>query len=303
MKFVIHIAVAGSLFMGLSACVPDTRADSEVVTDIQNEATAQTLHAPQLEKLWLLEGFDAPEGVAAASDGNLFISNVTGEGTDRDGTGFVSIITRAGEMVEARWAEGLNGPKGMAVKDGVLYVSDIDRVARFNIETRQRLNDIPIEGAVFLNDASVWQGNVYVADSGTGTIHRIVGDDAEILMSSEELDGVNGLLGNGDYMLVSTMSAGELHAYSQDGKLDRLCTGMTNADGIGVVPGGFLVSSWPGQIWFCDATSGETTELLNTVATEIYQNDLTVFGDLVIVPNWQPGTVTAYRVINAQALD
>lgn len=29
----------------------------------------------------------------------------------------------------------------------------------------------------------------------------------------------------------------------------------------------------------------------------IHQNDLTRIGDLIVVPNWQPGTVTASRIV------
>ena len=37
--------------------------------------------------------------------------------------------------------------------------------------------------------------------------------------------------------------------------------------------------------------------------TPILQNDLKIFGDTVIVPNWQPGTVTAWRVVRSDRVD
>ena len=78
--------------------------------------------------------------------------------------------------------------------------------------------------------------------------------------------------------------------------LTEIATGMENADGIAVLDdGSYLVSSWPGQIWYVTA-SGEITELHDTQEDTIYQNDLTRVGDMIIVPNWQPGTVTAWRL-------
>jgi hypothetical protein len=36
--------------------------------------------------------------------------------------------------------------------------------------------------------------------------------------------------------------------------------------------------------------------MIDTKADGILQNDLSVFGDVVIVPNWEPGTVTAWKI-------
>lgn len=301
MRHLLIGSVAAAATISLAACAP---ASEPTIDEISQQAVEDTANpvpvVPSLDVVWTIDGFESPEGVARAPDGSLFISNVTGEGAVKDGTGYVSRISMAGEVIDQKWVEGLNGPKGMAVLDGVLYVSDIDEVARFDIETGEALGVLPVEGAGFLNDATVWNDVVHVSDSRTGTIHRVVGTDVETVIRSEELGGVNGLLGQGDHMLVSTMDGGALLALNGDGKLDTLCEGMENADGIGpVAGGGYLVSSWPGQIWYCDGDTGAETELLNTVDDTIFQNDLTVFGDTVIVPNWQPGTVTAYRVTPA----
>ncbi len=97
-------------------------------------------------------------------------------------------------------------------------------------------------------------------------------------------------------MFVSTMSGGYLFEATVAGGWREIASGMTDADGIGVLPGGgWLVSSWPGEIHHVSA-DGAVTSVLNTREAGILQNDLTLFGDLVIVPNWEPGTVTAWRV-------
>ncbi len=262
----------------------------------QADPLAQSYSVPALEKLWVRDGFSAPEGVAAAPAGGYFISNVSGEGGDKDGEGWVSRISEAGDVLEARFVDGMNAPKGMAVLNDVLYVSDIDTVRRFALPGGEALGDIPIDGARFLNDATAWNGAVYVSDSSTGRIHRINGDDASVWLEGDELDGVNGLLGDGARLLITTMDAGALHQAGADGTLTKIAGGMPDGDGVGLPPrGGYLVSAWRGDIFFV-SDDGDVVKLVDTREEGVLQNDLSVFGDIVIVPNWRPGSVTAWRI-------
>ncbi len=251
---------------------------------------------PSLEQIWIAEGFADPEGAALAPDGSYFISNVAGGGSDKDGEGWISKLAADGQVLEARWAEGLDAPKGMVVRDDVLYVTDIDRVRTYDVRTGASQRDYEIEGAQFLNDATVWNGAVLVSDSRTGTIHHLGATGFDVwTQDSDLLAGVNGLLGDGDRLLVTTMSAGLLLEYRADGSYRTIAAGMTDADGVGVVPGGYLVSGWRGDIFFV-ADEGEVAQLLDSRADGVLQNDLSVFGDQIIVPNWRPGTVTAWRL-------
>lgn len=252
---------------------------------------------PRLEPLWIAEGFSAPEGVAMAPDGAYFISNVAGGDSDKDGAGWISKLSADGELLVERWVEGLDAPKGMAVGRGVLYVADVDQVRTYDASSGAAGAAIAIEGAKFLNDATEWRGEIYVSDSSTARIWRLTGDGPVLWREGPELSGVNGLLGGNDNLFVSTMASGSLYEATADGGWREIADGMADADGIGVVPsGGWLVSSWPGEIHYV-AGDGTTTSLLNTREKGTLQNDLTMFGDTVIVPNWEPGTVTAWRFV------
>lgn len=261
-------------------------------------AAAFAQEAPvSLEVRWVSEGFSAPEGVAAAPQGGYFISNVAGEARAIDGVGWISLIEADGTVSEARWAEGLDAPKGMAVHEGVLYVADVTQVRRFDIATRGALAPLPAAGASFLNDMTVWNGQVLVSDSAGARIYRLSDGAFSAWVADEErLAGVNGLLADGERLLVSTMDSGSLLALDGNGDWQEIADGMKNADGIGRLPDGYLVSSWPGQIHYVNE-SGDRWTLLDTREAEVLQNDLSVFGDLVIVPNWKPGTVTAWHVV------
>ena len=274
-----------------AACEND--AAPQITPDKKPEATP-----PRLEFLWRADGFSAPEGVAAAPGGGYFISNVGGEETNGDG--YISKIGDDGSVLAERFIDGLDGPKGMAVHEGILLVADQTIVRFYDASTGESLDAAEIEGARFLNDATVWQDDVFVSDSGTGRIWRFTGTSIDLWREGEELDGVNGLTGAGDAMLISTMTRGSLFEAKGDGGWREIAKGMTDADGIGVVPdaagGGYLVSSWPGDIHYV-AADGAVTKILDTRAEGILQNDLTIFGDIVIVPNWEPGTVTAWRIV------
>jgi hypothetical protein len=254
--------------------------------------------SPTLEREWLTQGFSNPEGVALAPDGALFISNVQGEADARDGEGFISRVSTSGDILALKFIEGLDAPKGMAVHEGRLYVADIDTVRIFDAASGEALEAAPIEGARFLNDITVWQNDIFVSDSGAGRIWRLTGSSIELWREGEELAGVNGLNGVGDRMLISTMDSGSLFEATDAGGWRTIASGMANADGVGPIkekPGGYLVSSWPGKIYHV-SEKGAVTTLLDTMADKIFQNDLTIIDGLVLVPNWEPGTVTAWRV-------
>jgi hypothetical protein len=281
-----------ALFLSAPMLLACSGPDASEPTDPQTQSAT----VPALEQLWVRDGFSGPEGVAAAPNGGYFISNVAGEGDAKDGEGWVAHISEAGDILEERFVDAMNAPKGMAVLDDVLYVSDIDTVRRFQLPGGEALSDIPIDGAKFLNDATAWNGAVYVSDSGMSRVHRIDGEDASVWLESDALAGVNGLLGDGARLLITTMDAGALYAASADATLTTIADGMTDGDGVGVLAGGgYLVSAWRGDIFFV-SDEGDVVKILDTRDEGVLQNDLGVFGDLVIVPNWRPGTVTAWRV-------
>lgn len=278
------ICVAALLAAGCSADNGNLAADAE---------------APALAALWTAEGFSAPEGAAQAPNGGYFISNVAGEGGGKDGEGWISLISADGQMVTERFAEGLDAPKGMAVLDGVLYAADIDRVRMIDAESGARQGEIVIDGAQFLNDATVWNGAVYVSDSLANAIVKIENGAASVWLRDDRLARVNGVLGAGDKLYIVTMETGSLYEADADGAMTEIASGMTPADGVGLVPaGGWLVSTVPGEIFYV-SPGGEAKRLVDTREQGVNQNDLNVYDDIVIVPNWRPGTVTAWRISDA----
>ena len=281
----------------LAACggqTPEETAELEVVAE---EVEADIANARSLELLWMASGFEQPEGAALAPDGSYFISNIgPGDSSALDGNGYISKLNTDGTVAAAKFAEGMHAPAGLAVHEGVLYAADRDGVAMFDAATGEAKGKVAMAGVGFLNDMTVWKGDVLVSDSGTATIHKVTPEGASVLAANPDWEGINGILGAGEQLLITTMTKGDLIAMQAPGAETVIATGMKDADGVGLVPGGgYLVSSWPGEIHHV-GEDGVVTLLVDTKADKILQNDLNVYGDVVIVPNWEPGTVTAWKI-------
>ena len=291
--------VPALMMLALAGCGKPASEKAAQPDPAAEQAEAADTGERSLEMIWMASGYEQPEGAALAPDGGYFISNIgPGDPADLDGNGHISKLNADGSVAAAKFAEGLDAPAGLAVHEGVLYAADRDGVAMFDASTGAPGGKVLIEGAGFLNDMTVWKGDVLVSDSGTATIHKITPEGASVFATNAAWDGINGILGDGDRLLIATMTEGKLIGLDSASAETLIAAGMKDADGIGLIPGGgYLVSSWPGEIHHV-SPGGVVSLLMDTKADGILQNDLSVFGDVVIVPNWEPGTVTAWKITN-----
>ncbi len=166
---------------------------------------AQWTVAQDLKKVWEVTGLEAPESVVQYG-GNFYVSNVSGQPAEKNGNGFLSKIGPDGSIVELKWLNGFNAPKGLGVFKNHLYVADIDRVAVVNLDEAKIEKWYSAEGATFLNDIEIdAEGTVYITDTfGGNAIYQIKDDAIGILIKDERLDYPNGLKLVGDLLYVST---------------------------------------------------------------------------------------------------
>ena len=73
-----------------------------------------------------------------------------------------------------------------------------------------------------------------------------------------------------------------------------LAEGLASADGVAAFGSGHLVSSWRGQLFF--VAGGVVTPLLDTREAGILLNDFALIDDMLVMPNFEPSTLTAYRL-------
>jgi DNA-binding beta-propeller fold protein YncE len=255
--------------------------------------------------VWTLTGLASPESVALGPDGRtLYVANVGGEGEAKDGNGFISRVSTNGKMLQRQWVTGLDAPKGAAVAGGKLYVSDIDRLVEIDIAAGKVTARYPAPGATFLNDVAVApDGAVLVADSGTGRIFALAKGAMSVWSAAPELKSVNGLLAEPGRLVVTTME-GKLLAIDYPARgVKVLASGLGQADGVSPGDGDtYFVSEWPGRLFRVTA-DGRTQVLMDTRAKGAYINDFIRVGDLLIVPSWKPGSLSAYRVMSWMLTD
>ncbi len=156
-------------------------------------------------KLWETAGFKNPESAHFDSGtGILYVSNVNGEATAKDGNGFISKVTPDGKVVALEWVTGLDAPKGLAHAGGKLYAADIDKLVEIDIASGKVSNTYAAKDAKFLNDVAADEsGNIYVSDMATNTIWRLSGGAFDVFLKDDKLQSPNGLLVEGDTLLVA----------------------------------------------------------------------------------------------------
>jgi sugar lactone lactonase YvrE len=145
-----------------------------------------------------------------AASGAVFVSNINGGVTDKDGNGYISRLTADGRVVNAKWVTGLNGPKGLRSAGGTLWAADIDEVVGIEIASGRIMSHVKIEGATFLNDlATATDGTIYVSDSQKARIYEVKAGKVSIFVEGEDaIETPNGVLVDGNRVIVGSLGRG-----------------------------------------------------------------------------------------------
>ncbi len=265
-------------------------------------------HVPIVTEVWRLDGFDQPESVVYDSASEIFyVSNINGNPGEKDGNGYISTVTKDGVLLERKWLDGLNAPKGMAVVDGTLLVADIDELLAIKMGDSS-ITRFVAPGAKFLNDVTIdSKGRVYVSDMMDDAIYRLEDGSLDLWLKSPELESPNGILAEPSRLVVggwgvmtegfAAATPGHLKAISlADKNISSLGSGapIGNIDGLEAdVFGRYLATDWMAGKLYRVLPDGEAVLLL-----ELDQGsaDHTFVWDdnLVVIPMMLNGTVVAY---------
>lgn len=224
---------------------------------IVNSSYAQIKLPFKLENQWKVNGFENPESIVKDKE-ILYVSNVNGILTDKDGNGYISKVSLDGKIIQQKWIIGLNAPKGLGIYGDTLYVADIDVVMAINIKTKEKILH-KVEGATFLNDITVDnQGNVYVSNTfGFSAIYRLSKGKVSLWMKDESLNLPNGLYVSGNDLYIANWGTNlnpKTYATEILGNLIKvniltkeiikLTKPVGNLDGISKTIHGFLITDW-----------------------------------------------------------
>jgi sugar lactone lactonase YvrE len=263
------------------------------------------------------EGISTPESVYYDAAGDrFFVSNINGNPVEADNNGYITELSGEGKVVKAKLIEGgkdkikLDAPKGTGLLNGVLYVSDVTVVRKFDVKSGAPKGEIPIKDATFLNDLAIApDGRVFVSDSGvkpgpngfepTGTDAVWVIDKAgkaKPVAKMKELNGPNGVLVVGKDLLVNTFRGDEIFRLDDKGaKQDVTKIPTGGLDGFQSLGDSLLVSSWAGKTIY-KGKLGQKFEPLLQGLDGAADFVVDTKRNRVVVPRFMGNAVEAYDV-------
>jgi DNA-binding beta-propeller fold protein YncE len=221
-------------------------------------------NAVTVEKTWESKNtLKVPESVIVDNLKNqLYVANINGKPLDKDGNGFISIISLDGEVKNLEFATGFNAPKGMAILDRKLFVSDIDTLRVVDLDSGKIIKSYEVENALFLNDVVVTtEGIVYVSDysEGNKAIYKIANGKVEKWLDNIKLneERPNGLWLEDDSLVIGTKQGTIFKANLLTKKISTYTTniGVNGIDGL--LPfdkNHYITSDWAGRVFISDDT-------------------------------------------------
>lgn len=225
-------------------------------------------------------------------DQTIYVSCGNTDPVAKDGDGFIALLNPDGTIKQKDWVTGLHAPKGMAILNGKLYVTDIDEVKIIDIKEGKVEKTIPVAGSVFLNDLASDGKAIYFSDSRTGMIHSLDAD-GNLKVVVENATGINGLeFFDGS---LYTLDGEGLKKYDADYKPELLNSDVTGGDGLVILNDStFIASRWAGEIYVIQGKNA--TLLIDTKEDKSNTADIGYIADkrLVLVPTFMKNEVAAY---------
>lgn len=272
-------------------------------------SAATALAAPA--EVWQATGLAGPEcALPDPAAGVIYVSNVNGDPMGKDAKGYIAKVSMDGKKVE-KWVDGLKAPKGLAVSNGKMYVGDVDELVEIDIAAGKIVAKHKAPGAGLLNDvAATANGDVYVTDTGAGGVFKLSGGKIEKWADDKILAGANGILAEGDNLIVNTWGilTGNGFETSAPGRVvsiaiaDKKITELDggkpvgNLDGFVSLGGGnYIVSDWMAGKIFKFSAGGKTEPVI-----DLGQGNADIGYDpaskILYVPQMMKGTLHAIQL-------
>jgi len=175
-----------------SVCIiacKDTQKETPKAQEKEKEAVQTT---PKLAHE--VNGLTHCESVVYDKKRNILYASLIGNREAGDGS--IAKVSLDGKVIDTTFVKGLNDPKGIAITNDKLYVSDVTVLVEADLETGEVIKTHTTEGTKFLNDVNVASdGTVYVSDTSNSTIYQLQTDGTfAVWLQSEDLEHPNGLL-------------------------------------------------------------------------------------------------------------
>ncbi|HXH30803.1 MAG TPA: SMP-30/gluconolactonase/LRE family protein [Bacteriovoracaceae bacterium] len=270
-----------------------------------------TLPAEPKVAFTVTDGILHPESaIYSVKHDAIFVSNIaSGNPLEKNKVSYLSRLTADGKIIQSQWVKDLKAPKGLAIVGDHLYVADMDRILKIDINHGKILKETPVPGAKFLNDVVAdAQGNIYVSDMFDNTIYLLNDKGLKPWKIGKELNSPNGLYTDGkEHLIVSSWGSdvdpktflakipGTVVSYSLNasGKTATVPAMNGHFDGIS--------ADQKGNLWVSDWISGDIYEVSKSGKAQKRYNlgqgtaDITVAKELglLLIPQMNQNKVIA----------
>lgn len=271
-------------------CINTSETEEDTMEDQQMEPTD-----PVATMLWKTDtSFIGSESTLYDSGKDIiYVSCGNTQSSAKDGDGFIAVLHPDGSVKEMEWTTGLNAPKGMAILDNSLYVTDIDEVVQIDLASGEITEKYPVEGAQFLNDAATDGSVIYFSDMKDNKVYKL--SDGEYELVAENVPSINGLE---SYKGILYGLNGEgLIKFDDNGGYEILTDEVQGGDGLVILDEDtFIASRWVGEIYYIDGD--QVTKIVDTTPEKSNTADITYIPDskVIIVPTFLKNEVAAYQL-------
>ncbi|MBS3806653.1 MAG: hypothetical protein KGY60_04050, partial [Bacteroidales bacterium] len=243
------------VFASFLGCGQQSGNSGEAEETEENKAQSAEMESktskPELISKWSTDRvMKVPESVCY-DPGNevLYVANIQGNPTAKDGEGFISMLSTDGEVLDLEWVTGIDAPKGMGVHGGMLYVTNIDEIVEIDIASGEVANRYACPGAQFANDIAINDaGVVFASDMSANKIYRLENGQVEAWLESDMLKSPNGLFTTADHLMIG-IDGSVLKVGYEGGSPETHVSNTGGIDGLEFVKDGYYIKSdWTGHI-------------------------------------------------------
>lgn len=294
---------------GLTLFTLCTTCGGSTPTTMANQTTAATV-LPVSAGWTTTAAIRTPESVYYdPASGYIFTSQINGDADGRDGIGTIVKLNGDGSVVSPAFVSGLNAPKGLRACRGTLVTADLNEVVSIRVQDGQITSRVSIPDAKFLNDVECTDdGTVYVSDMMGNRVYAVKDGSARVFLDSDVLDFPNGLLIDGNRLIVAnwgrpeadftTKVPGRLAAFTLDTKAQSFIgtASFGNIDGIeSDGRGGWLVSDYLTGSVMRITPAGEKT-LVRQFKVGAADIGFVAARNVLLVPHMNEHQVAAYDI-------
>ncbi|WP_236980605.1 hypothetical protein [Membranihabitans maritimus] len=248
---------------------------------------------PKVTMLWKTDSIFTGSESTLFHNGTIYVSNGNTKPSEKDGNGFISKLNEDGTVDSEKWVEGLSAPKGMAILNDQLFVTDIDEVVIINLSDGSIEKKLPVENAQFLNDAATDGTFVFFSDMRDAKIYKTDGE--KIILVASDVPSINGVeIYNGR---IYGLNGEGLISFNENGTYDIINDEVKGGDGLVIINDStFIASRWAGQIFYIKGN--KTTLLLDTQEEKSNTADIGFIPtkNTITVPTFMKNEVAAYEL-------